>query len=67
MSDAMAMSFETLEYSGKLFNRGNTRTPLLSIISGKAKITDSPEFPIGQEYDTGDSAQPAISSRYSPW
>lgn len=65
MSNTLAMSFGALDYSGKLFNKGNTRTPLSSIIGGRAKITDSTEFPIGQEYDAGGGSQPAISETAS--
>ena len=43
-------SFGVLNYSGMLFNKGNTRTPFLSMISGKTKYTNSVEFILGQEY-----------------
>ena len=62
MADQFATSFTTLNYSGMLFNRGNTRTPLSSIIGGRAKTTNHVEFVIGQEYTGGGSgAQPEIS------
>ena len=41
MADTLATSFGVLNYSGMLFNKGNTRTPLSSIIGGRAKITKS--------------------------
>ena len=62
MADQFATSFSVLNYSGMLFNRGNTRTPLSSIIGGRAKTTNHVEFVIGQEYTGGGSgAQPEIS------
>ena len=65
MSNTLAMSFGALDYSGKLFNKGNTRTPLSSIIGGRAKITNHVEFVTGQEYTTGGGSQPAISETAS--
>ena len=32
MAEQFATSFSVLNYSGMLFNRGNTRTPLSSVI-----------------------------------
>ena len=49
MADTLATSFGVLNYSGMLFNKGNTRTPLSSIIGGRAKITNHVEFVTGQE------------------
>lgn len=65
MADQFAMSFGVLNYSGMLFNKGNTRTPLSSIIGGRAKITNHVEFPTGQEFTSGGGAQPAISESAS--
>jgi hypothetical protein len=53
MADTFATSFGALNYSGMLFNKGNTRTPLSSIIGGRAKTTNHVEFVTGQEYTTG--------------
>jgi len=61
MADVFATSFGVLNYSGMLFNKGNTRTPLSTMIGGRAKVTDHVEFVTGQEYTTGGGAQPAIS------
>lgn len=61
MADQIATSFGVLNYSGLLFNKGNTRTPLSSIIGGRAKTTNHVEFVTGQEYTTGGGEQPAIS------
>ena len=61
-----AMSFATLNYSGMLFNKGNTRTPLSSIIGARRMITDHVEFVTGQEYTGGGTgSQPSISEQAS--
>ena len=65
MADVFATSFGVLNYSGMLFNKGNTRTPLSSIIGSKAKVTNHVEFVTGQEYTTGGGAQPEISETAS--
>lgn len=44
-----------------LFNKGNTRTPFLSMISGKTGYTNSVEFVLGQEYASEDGDIPNIS------
>ena len=54
-------SFGVLNYSGMLFNKGNTRTPFLSMISGKTRYTNSVEFVLGQEYASEDGGIPNIS------
>lgn len=65
MADQFAMSFGVLNYSGMLFNKGNTRTPLSSIIGGRAKTTNHVEFVTGQEFTSDGGAQPAISESAS--
>ena len=65
MPDAYATSFAVLNYSGMLFNKGNTRTPLSTMIGGRMKTTNHVEFVTGQEYNTGDASQPAISEEAS--
>lgn len=65
MPDTLATSFGVLNYSGMLFNKGNTRCPLSSIIGGRAKTTNHVEFVTGQEYTTGGGAQPSISENAS--
>ena len=66
MADQFATSFSTLNYSGLLFNKGNTRTPLSSMIGSRAKTTNHVEFVIGQEYTGGgNGAQPEISETAS--
>ena len=66
MAEQFATSFGVLNYSGMLFNRGNTRTPLSSAIGGRAKTTNHVEFIIGQEYTGGgNGAQPEISETAS--
>lgn len=62
---AVATSFAVLNYSGMLFNKGNTRTPLSSLIGGKVKTTNHVEFVTGQEYTVGGGSQPAISETAS--
>lgn len=62
MAEGTATSFRVLNYSGLLFNKGNVRTPLSSIIGSKAKTTNHVEFATGQEYEGGgNGSQPAIS------
>lgn len=66
MADILATSFACLNYSGMLFNKGNTRTPLSSAIGGRAKTTNHVEFVTGQEYTGGGSgSQPGISETAS--
>lgn len=65
MADTLATSFGVLNYSGMLFNKGNTRCPLSSIIGGRAKTTNHVEFVTGQEYTTGGGEQPSISETAS--
>lgn len=66
MADTLATSFGVMNYSGMLFNKGNTRTPLSAIIGGRAKTTNHVEFVTGQEYTAGgDGSQPEISENAS--
>lgn len=65
MADVVATSFGVLNYSGMLFNKGNTRTPLSSMIGGRAKTTNHVEFVTGQEYTSGGGSQPEISETAS--
>lgn len=66
MAEQFATSFATPNYSGLLFNKGNTRTPLSSMIGGKVKITDRCEFVVGQDYTSnGNGEQPSISESAS--
>ena len=65
MADVLATSFGVLNYSGMLFNKGNTRTPLSAIIGSRAKTTNHVEFVTGQEYTSGGGAQPEISETAS--
>ena len=63
---ANATSFGVLNYSGMLFNKGNTRTPLSTIIGGRTAQTNHVEFVVGQEYTGGgDGSQPDISENAS--
>lgn len=66
MPNGVMQSFGVLNYSGMLFNKGNIKTPLSSIIGSRAKVTDHVEFVTGQEYTSGgDGSQPAISETAS--
>lgn len=66
MADTIATSFGVLNYSGMLFNKGNTRTPLSAAIGGRAKTTNHVEFVTGQEYTGGGvGSQPSISESAS--
>lgn len=61
----VAMSFNTPNYSGMLFNKGNTRTPLSAIIGGRQKNTNHVEFVTGQSFTSGGGEQPNISESAS--
>ena len=62
MAEQFATSFSVLNYSGMLFDRGNTRTPLSSMIGSRVKTTNHVEVVIGQEYTGGgNGSQPEIS------
>ncbi len=61
MGDKVITSGTVLNYSGLLFNRGNTQTPFSVLIAGKGKTTNATEFVTGQEYETGGGEQPNIS------
>lgn len=63
---AVATSFGVLNYSGMLFNRGNTRTPLSSAIAGRRKTTNHVEYVVDQEYTGGGNGEiPNISENDS--
>jgi len=42
-----------LNYSGMLFNKGNTKTPFSTLIGGKSRNTDSFKFVTSLSYTTG--------------
>ncbi len=59
-------SHNLLNYSGMLFNKGNTATPFSTLIGGKFRTTNHWEFPTSQSYKTGDAKeQPAITESES--
>lgn len=64
-ADKFATSFAVLNYSGLLFAKGNTRTPLSSAIGGRVKTTNYVEFPTGQEFAVEGGSQPEISETAS--
>lgn len=65
MTDTFAMSNNTPNYSGMLFNKGNTKTPFSTLIGVRRKITNHTEFVTGQEFETAQGAQPEISESQS--
>lgn len=65
MADVFAMSGNTPNYSGMLFNKGNTKTPFSTMIGGKRKYTNHTEFVTGQEFETSQGSQPEISEAQS--
>lgn len=65
MSDQIIQSFGVLNYSGLLFNKGNTKVPFSTMIANNAKITNHVEFVTGQEYQTDGGTQPNISETAS--
>lgn len=54
-------SFACPNYSGLLYNKANTKTPFLNMISGNVKYTNSVEFVTGQYYTGEEGAIPEIS------
>lgn len=65
MVDNVIQSFGVLNYSGMLFNKGNTKVPFSTLIANRARTTNSVEFVTGLEYETGGGSQPAISETAS--
>ena len=65
MPDVYAMSFNVPNYSGMLFNKGNTRTPFSTMIGARRLYTNHVEFTCGQAYTTATGSQPAISENAS--
>lgn len=65
MADNIIQSFGVLNYSGMLFNKGNTKTPFSTLIANRGRNTNSVEFTTGLEYQTGGGSQPAISETAS--
>ena len=58
-------SFSCPNYSGLLYNKANTKTPFLNMISGKVKYTNSVEFVCGQYYTSEEGEIPSISETAS--
>lgn len=65
MPNGIITTGNVLNYSGMLFNKGNTKTPFSTMIANKAKSTNSTEFVVGQEYQTDGGEQPSISETAS--
>lgn len=58
-------SFNVPNYSGMLYNKANTKTPFLNMISGGVKFTNSVEFVCGQFYSSEEGEIPEISETAS--
>ena len=58
-------SFSVPNYSGLLYNKANTKTPFLNMISGGVKYTNSVEFVCGQFYTSEEGEIPEISETAS--
>jgi len=59
-------SHNLLNYSGMLFNKGNTKTPFSTLIGGKSRNTNHWAFATSLSYTTGGgSSQPAITETAS--
>lgn len=59
-------SHNLLNYSGMLFNKGNTRTPFSTTIGGKFRTVNHWSFPVSLSYTTGGgTTQPAITESAS--
>lgn len=55
-------SHNLLNYSGMLFNKGNTRTPFSTIIGGKSRSSKAWKFSTSLDFTTGGgTAQPSIT------
>lgn len=65
MADTFAMSGNTPNFSGMLFNKGNTKTPFSTMIGAHRKFTNHTEFVTGQECETAEGSQPDISEAES--
>lgn len=65
MADVFATSFGVLNYSGMLFNKGNVKTPLSSIIGSKAKTIDyvTGLLVAGVFHNSGKTENGALESR----
>lgn len=58
-------SISVPNYSGLLYNKANTKTPFLNMISGGVKYTNSVEFVCGQFYTSEEGEIPEISETAS--
>lgn len=63
--DKIVQSFNTLGYSGVLYNKATSNTPLLNLIGGNVKYTNSTDFVCGQYYTGEDAVIPEISETAS--
>ena len=63
MASGTAQSFLVLNYSGQLFDKTNTDTPLVSMLP--RRNTNSVEFVVNSTYATEAPSMPAISETAS--
>lgn len=62
MADNVATRASVLNYSGLLFDKGSSKTPLFSLIKDRRSVTQAKDFVVGQYYTTpAATKQPAIS------
>ena len=63
---AVMTSHNLLNYSGMLFNAGNTATPFCTLIGGKSRTSNAWKFATSIKYTTGGgTSQPAITESAS--
>lgn len=65
MAEQIVTAIEYPNFSGLLFNNGNTKTPFSTMIAGRSLYTNHREFTTGQYFTTADGTQPAISETAS--
>lgn len=63
---AVMTSHNLLNYSGMLFNHGNTATPFSTMIGGKSRTANSWEYALSVDFNTDESmTQPSITESAS--
>ncbi len=65
MPNGVMLTDTLLGYAGLLYDKTNTATPVLNLISGQDEQTQSNEFIMGQEYETGDGTLSPVSEKDS--
>jgi hypothetical protein len=62
MADVLATSFGTPNYSGLLFNKGNTAVPFSTMIGARQRNTNHVEFVTGLEFTSAAERSPRFPS-----